>query len=453
MRYERLLARLFSAPLLAEPVAATVVARVLLTRAGMTNVRFEMPGGAPVMPPAPDMLATATEQDVIRRRREYQVLNGVATIPVLGELTSRSYALEPESGLTGYNAIGQSLDMALADGDVAGIVLDIDSPGGETGVFDLGRRVRAANAIKPVWAIVGRDCCSAAYAIASGAGRITAPADGRVGSVGVIGLHTDLSGALAKEGVKVTILKFGENKADGNPFEPLGPDVAQRWKADIDALGVQFVKLVAEHRGTTQKAVRETEADVFMGAAALDLRLIDAVQPAHEALAEFTDFLNRGANRRPAKERGMTAQPTDAAGDAASASNVTRADLDAATVRATAAGRDEGLNAGRSEGRAAERTRIAAVLRSEQATGRTETAMSLALDTDLPADQAVRVLASTPKAEAASASRAAATPTPHTDFRAAMAAAGNPEVGPDRGESGDDLDQILLRARQREGRG
>jgi signal peptide peptidase SppA len=156
--------------------------------------------------------------------------------------------------------------MALADGDVRGIALDIDSPGGEaTGAFDLWKRVADARGVKPIWAIVHGTAASAAYGLASAADRVVAPEVSDVGSIGVVSLHTDLSGALAQGGVKVTILHAGARKVDGNPFQALPPEVAQRFQTQLDHLHGRFVQIVAANRGTTQKAVRDTEAETFLG--------------------------------------------------------------------------------------------------------------------------------------------------------------------------------------------
>ena len=55
----------------------------------------------------------------------------------------------------------------------------------------------------------------------------------------------------------------------------------------------------------------------------------------------------------------------------------------------------------RAEGAAAERARIASIVRDEAAEGREKQAMALALDTDLEAAQAVKVLGVAPKEVAA----------------------------------------------------
>ena len=76
----------------------------------------------------------------------------------------------------------------MADPLVRGVILDVDSPGGEVGgLFDLVARIAALKASfgKPLWAVANEDALSAAYAIASAADRIYVTQTGEVGSVGV----------------------------------------------------------------------------------------------------------------------------------------------------------------------------------------------------------------------------------------------------------------------------
>ena len=71
---------------------------------------------------------------------------GIAVILVVGTLVRRSMGIEAASGLMSYGEIAARLDAALADLQVAGILLDLDSPGGEaSGVFELAERIRAAS--------------------------------------------------------------------------------------------------------------------------------------------------------------------------------------------------------------------------------------------------------------------------------------------------------------------
>ena len=84
---------------------------------------------------------------------------------------------------------------AVDDAGVRAILLDIDSPGGETtGCFELADYIYSIRGIKPVYAAANDIALSAAYAIASAASRVFVTRTGAVGSVGVYALHVDQSG-------------------------------------------------------------------------------------------------------------------------------------------------------------------------------------------------------------------------------------------------------------------
>ncbi len=66
-----------------------------------------------------------------------QVINGIAVLPEAGTLGSRTRALQPYTGMTGYNGIIARLQQAASDPMVDGILLDMDTPGGMVaGAFD-----------------------------------------------------------------------------------------------------------------------------------------------------------------------------------------------------------------------------------------------------------------------------------------------------------------------------
>lgn len=110
----------------------------------------------------------------------------VAVISIHGTLVRRTVGLEAESGLTSYAALAAQLDAALASPEVVAILLDIDSPGGESsGVFDLADRIRTASQVKPVWAVANDMAFSAAYALASAASKVFVSRTGGVGSIGL----------------------------------------------------------------------------------------------------------------------------------------------------------------------------------------------------------------------------------------------------------------------------
>ena len=286
-----LASRLYGTPLLIARAKLDTILAVLGPRIGLAPTELALPVVVP----------TAAEAE------PGPTAPGIAVIPIHGTLVRRAIGLDAASGLTSYTRIAADLDAALASPDVAGILLDIDSPGGEAGgVFELSARIRAANAAKPVWAHAGDSAFSAGYALACAAQRVTLAQTGGVGSIGVIALHIDQSVRNAQNGLSVTALYAGAHKNDATPHAPLTPQATDALQSEIDRLYVLFVAHVAAMRGLDANAVRATEAALFFGEDALAAGLADGVASLDATLADFAAALGRG---RPPDSRSPLARP------------------------------------------------------------------------------------------------------------------------------------------------
>ncbi len=229
-----------------------------------------------------------------------QTLEGIAILPVLGTLVRRSSYIGAASGLTSYHDIEAMAEQAFADPMVRAVLLEIDSSGGEAGgVFDLAQRLRqlAQSSGKPLWAIADEAALSAAYAIACAADRIWLTRTAEVGSIGVVAVHVDESVADAKAGLNYTFLHAGRHKVDGHPHAPLPAPVAADIQADIDQLHEQFISLVAGFRRLTPDAIRNTEACVYRGEAALQAGLADQIGTTRDVLMALKRELALSAGR------------------------------------------------------------------------------------------------------------------------------------------------------------
>jgi signal peptide peptidase SppA len=290
-QFSHLAQRCLNVPLAIRPDKAEIILAALAERLGVTRLT-RLNGDSVVLAPQAffdhDDDGPAREPD-----RFYDLVAGVAVIPVHGTLVQKCGSMRPYSGMTGYNAIRYNFMQALADPDADAIVLDIDSPGGEVaGNFDLTDTIFAARGKKPIWAILDEMACSAAYAIASAADRVTAPRTGYAGSIGVITLHCDLSKALDKEGIAVTLITFGARKADAADTAPLSKEARAIIQGNVDACGELFVATVARNRKLAAAKVRDTEAGYFMGADGVTRGLVDAVMAPDEAFRELVSSLD-----------------------------------------------------------------------------------------------------------------------------------------------------------------
>ena len=219
----------------------------------------------------------------------------IAVVSVIGTLVARSGYLDAASGLLAYGDIGGAIASAMDDPSVRGVVLDVDSPGGEVGgLFDLVDQIRAikAGTDKPLWAVANESALSAAYAIASTADRLYVTQTGEVGSVGVVAVHVDESGADAKAGLSWTFVFAGESKIDGNAHEPLSARARTTIQADVDHLYVDFCSLVASNRGISSETARRTNAAIYRGNLAVRAGLADRVGTLDLAIAEMAAELD-----------------------------------------------------------------------------------------------------------------------------------------------------------------
>jgi signal peptide peptidase SppA len=214
----------------------------------------------------------------------------IAVVSVIGTLVSRSGYLDATSGLLSYGDIGDAIATAMDDPSVRGVILDVDSPGGEVGgLFDLVDRIGSTKSArgKPLWAIANESALSAAYAIASAADRLYVTRTGEIGSIGVVAVHIDESGADAKAGLSWSFVFAGDHKVDGNAHEPLSQRARATIQADVDRLYAEFCGLVVVNRGLTAETVRATNAAVYRGELAVRAGLADRVGTLDAAIADM----------------------------------------------------------------------------------------------------------------------------------------------------------------------
>lgn len=286
----------------------------------------------------------------IDANRLMPVINGVGFVEVRGELVAEN-GIGPASGFTGYDGVRAQVLGADNDPTVRGIVLDIDSPGGEVaGLYECCAALMARRGKKPMRAVIRGVGASAACALSICADEVTIHELGYGGSVGTIMMHVDYSQALANEGTVVTLIAAGEHKADGNPFEPLPEAVAARFKALCESANDKFIAHVAEARGIDPAAVRAQQAQVFQGEEAVQAGLADKVMSWADSIAEFTAAVNGGGS--------------GPAGGAPGARSQVEKQMDPNTTAPAAEAQpvtEQQLNQARTEAQTAERERVAAL--------------------------------------------------------------------------------------------
>ncbi|ELY4882354.1 TPA: S49 family peptidase [Morganella morganii] len=277
MNLPHLAQKLFNTPLAIHPQKAEVIVSSLTERLGITQIRSAM------MEDDDEYFSRKARKD-----SGYDVLEGIAIIPVYGTLVQKLGTLRPYSGMTGYDGIRRVFLTAVNDPEVKGICLDIDSPGGEVaGCFDLVDLIYAERGKKPIHAILSENAFSAAYAIASAADKIYVPRTGGVGSVGVIVIHCDWSQRIKDDGLKVSIITYGNRKAESNPYVALSDEAKAAIQHDVDEMGRLFVSTVSRNRGLSETVIRNTQAACYLAAEGVQMGLADVVASPDVAFQEL----------------------------------------------------------------------------------------------------------------------------------------------------------------------
>lgn len=217
---------------------------------------------------------------------------GIAVLPIHGSIFPKANLLTEFSGGTSVNAMMSDLDTLMAEDNVKGILLDIDSPGGSATMIQEG-----ADAIwearqsgkKPIWAIANSQAASAAYYLGSQAEKLFMTPSGTVGSIGVISVHTDESGADAKDGIKRTVLTVGENKGIGHPALPLSDKAREIVMEQMTEVYDEFTSAVARGRGVSADHVVENygKGRVYKSRTALEKGMVDGVKTIRSVSENF----------------------------------------------------------------------------------------------------------------------------------------------------------------------
>jgi signal peptide peptidase SppA len=202
-------------------------------------------------------------------------------------------------------AVEKLLERAFTPDRLAAVALVINSPGGSpTQSALVADRVRglADSRGVPVLAFCEDVAASGGYWLACAADEIHAHPTSMVGSIGVISAGFGLEGLIQRYGVERRLYTAGSSKSRLDPFLPeKREDVA--WLRDLqDQFHEMFRRWVVQRRGDRlQPGADLFDGEVWTGARALELGLVDGLGTARGVLAErFPDAeLNTVEGRKP----------------------------------------------------------------------------------------------------------------------------------------------------------
>ncbi len=269
----------------------------------------------PTAPPRPMGYAPAYAGPPEFEGYGWSLCEGIACIDIEGALIDRGFLSISGVMFWGYDTIAQVLKEAYAHPHVRGIFIRMNSPGGvvagtlEACTADIRAMRESGNANgKPIF-VYADMAASAAYWIGAQADMIYAPPVGMVGSIGVVLVHEDYSGALEKDGVKVTSIQFGAKKTDGAWWKPLSDGAKADLQAEIDELGERFIAdVMAGREFLSRGAILATEAACFMAShsdaarSGLKRNLVDKIATEEVAFRALLDHVGLVSTPTPQPE-------------------------------------------------------------------------------------------------------------------------------------------------------
>lgn len=220
-----------------------------------------------------------------------------AILPVTGAITRYANFFQAMSGggaVVEY--LAKDFQTALDDPSITGVMLSIDSPGGEAnGIAEFADQIFQARDTKPVWAYVSDLGASAAYWLASAAERVMIAETAALGSIGCVAVFRNP--AADKNPPLEFVSSVSPNKR---------PDLAtekgrQEIQTLVDTYGQIFVQAVARNRGIDADDVinKFGAGGLRIGAHAVEAGMAEEVSSFEASLAALAEQTQPVAPARP----------------------------------------------------------------------------------------------------------------------------------------------------------
>jgi protease-4 len=213
----------------------------------------------------------------------------------------------------GSKNVLSGLRKAFEHEDTAGIVIEINSPGGSpvqsAYIFDEIMRLKQEHESVPVYAVVTDIAASGGYFVAAAADRIYVNKSSLVGSIGV---RLDAFGfvdMMKKLGIERRLLTAGDNKALFDPFLPEQQQQKDHLQAMLNQVHGHFIDAVKQGRGDRLDETQDLFSGlIWSGEQSVKLGLADAYGTTRSVARELeaeevvdftpkTDLLERIADR------------------------------------------------------------------------------------------------------------------------------------------------------------
>lgn len=206
--------------------------------------------------------------------------NQVVVVPVVGPI----YSFEPYISM---------LTLAQKDPYVEGVILYLDTPGGLAyPCLEIGEKVGVLREFKPTYAVMGGECASGGYYIASFTDKIYTHKNTVTGAIGVLAVWMDYSEYYEKQGIKVWVWSTGKEKDFGAPWRPPTEEEKTKIQAEVDRVFNKILEGIKRNRETLNFEVFQElkTGKTFLGDEAVKLGLADEVGDLYKAIEDMAEL-------------------------------------------------------------------------------------------------------------------------------------------------------------------
>ncbi len=184
-------------------------------------------------------------------------------------------------------AFAKTIRQVRNDRSIKGVVLRVDSPGGDASASDdILHELKLLSRVKPVVVSMSDLAASGAYFISITGDPIISYPDTITGSIGVLYLKPNVQGLYNKLGIQEDLLTRGKLADIDSESQPLSDAGRQKLHESIEATYVSFVSNVAAARKKSYDQIDPiAQGRVWMGAQALQNGLVDQLGGLDQAIA------------------------------------------------------------------------------------------------------------------------------------------------------------------------
>ena len=225
-------------------------------------------------------------REIVLQRGGYGVSDRIAVIVLRGLISSSVPGNASENMV---DDLRMALQQARDDDRVKGVVLEVDSPGGEVTASDvIYNAVVKTRARKPVVVYMDSLAASGGYYVSCGGKYIMANETTITGSIGVIIQTLNYEQLFNKIGLASIVFKSGKFKDMLNGARPMTPEEREFVQSFVMKTYDKFLGIVAKERNLPADGLRNSIADgrIFSGKEALENKLIDGVGQIEDAYAK-----------------------------------------------------------------------------------------------------------------------------------------------------------------------